>query len=129
MLRRDAFYSARLPALPACTAAVSGLEAHQEYTFRVRAINATGSSTSQGETFRTAPAAPSSPVGMQQQGCTPSSLLISWLPPLSDHGAGVSGYQLESARSSRTGSTSQAWRLAYQGANTQAQVGGGGCGM
>jgi hypothetical protein len=101
---------------------VSGLEAHTEYTFRVRAINSVGSSTSEAETFRTAPAPPSSPAAVQQQDCTPSSLLISWLPPRTDHGAGVSGYQLESARGSRTGSASHAWRLAYQGADTQAKV-------
>ena len=101
---------------------MSGLEAHTEYTFRVRAIISVGCSTSEAETFRTAPAPPSSPAAVQQQDCTPSSLLISWLPPRTDHGAGVSGYQLESARGSRTGSASHAWRLAYQGADTQAKV-------
>jgi hypothetical protein len=63
---------------------------------------------------------------MQQQACSPSSLLISWLPPRTDHGAGVNGYQLESARGSRTGSVSHAWRLAYQGADIQSQVSWGG---
>ena len=105
---------------------MSGLQPHTEYTFRVRAINAVGTSTSEAETFRTAPAPPSTPLGVQQRDCMPSSLLISWLPPQTDHGAGVSGYQLESARGGRTGSASLAWRLAYQGADTQAQVSGGG---
>lgn len=112
------------------SAAVSGLEPHTSYAFRVRALNSVGASLSELESFRTAPAAPTAPLGLQLQHATPSSLALAWAPPRSDHGAPVTGYQLECARGGRGGGATAAgaWRLAYQGADLHAQVGGVGRG-
>lgn len=93
----------------------------------MRAYNSVGSSVSEPKTFRTAPAAPSCPRDVDQQDATPSSLRISWLPPANDHGAPITGYQLECARSSSRGASSMAhaWKLAHQAGGLHAQVGCG----
>lgn len=107
--------------------AVSGLQPHRAYTFRVRALNCVGSSVSETDSFRTAPAPPSEPRSLQQQGATPTSLAASWAAPRYDHGAHVAGYQLEWARGARGGALpANSWRPAYQGAATHVQVLGGG---
>lgn len=104
-----------------CT--VSGLEPYTSYTFRVRAVNAVGSSLSEAYAFQTAPAAPSVPQGLRLQHASPAALSVAWQPPLADHGSPVSGYQLEWARGGRpAGLPAGAWRQAYQGTATQAQI-------
>ena len=115
--------------LPLC-AAVSSLEPHTLYALRVRALNSVGSSTRELERFRTAPAPPSAPQALELQHATPSRLALAWAPPRSDHGAPVTGYQLECARGGRGsgGAGAGGWRLAYQGADLHAQVSSqGGC--
>lgn len=104
---------------------MSGLEPHTLYALRVRALNSVGASVSEAQRFRTAPAPPSAPQGLQLQHATPSGLALAWAPPRCDHGAPVTGYQLECARGGRGGGSAAAggWRLAYQGADLHAQVG------
>lgn len=111
---------------PECSATVSGLEPHTLYALRVRALNSVGASTSEPERFRTAPAPPSAPQALELQHATPSRLALAWTQPRSDHGAPVTGYQLECARGGRGGGGAGAggWRLAYQGADLHAQVEG-----
>lgn len=102
---------------------MGGLEPHTAYCFRVRALNAMGSSLSDVESFRTTPAPPASPLDLHLQEGTPSCLHLSWVPPRADHGAAVSGYQVECARVVR-GATAAAvaWKGAYQGIDLHAQV-------
>lgn len=104
---------------------MSGLEPHTAYAFRVRALNAVGSSLSEAESFRTTPAPPSAPQHLQLLGATPSALSLGWQPPAAEHGAAVSGYQVECARlgGRSTSVPPGAWKQAYQGPERQAQVG------
>lgn len=105
---------------------MGGLEPFTSYTLRVRAQNAVGCSLSEAQAFQTAPAAPSSPQGLHLQHASPAALSLAWQPPASDHGSPLTGYQLEWARGSRTsGLPANAWRPAYQGTATEAQVGVG----
>lgn len=105
--------------------AVSGLRPHTAFTFRVRALNAAGSSVSDPETFRTAPAPPSCPERLQLRGAMAGAVEVGWAPPAQEHGAAVAGYQLECGRPSRGASVAAgAWKLAYQGPALHAQVGG-----
>lgn len=103
---------------------MSGLEPHTDYAFRVRAHNAVGASTSEVERVRTAPAPPSCPLGLRLQGTLPTGLSLSWQVPAADHGASVSGFQLECApvRGASAAAAASAWRTAYQGADLHAQA-------
>lgn len=113
-----------LPLVRRLAVAVGGLEPHTAYAFRVRAFNAVGSSLSEAETFRTAPAAPSCPLAVTLRRATATSLQLSWQPPRADHGAPVAAYQLECARGTRTSSgPASAWRVAHQGPGLAVQVG------
>ncbi|KAL4434999.1 hypothetical protein ABPG77_003824 [Micractinium sp. CCAP 211/92] len=108
---------------PDSSCTVGGLEPFTSYTLRVRAQNAVGCSLSEAQAFQTAPAAPSSPQGLHLQHASPAALSLAWQPPASDHGSPLTGYQLEWARGSRTsGPPANAWRPAYQGTATEAQV-------
>ena len=80
-----------------------GLDAGQEYNYRVSAINAIGtSSPSTADSATTdAATAPDPPTNLAALGESPTTILLTWDAPVDDGGSEITGYKIE--RESPTG--------------------------